>query len=136
MNKLRIQKIIILLLLATIAFPVFAEPPIKIGSDTDKAMYNQLKAFSDTSGFDMSNVDNPEDMIASIIQYILSFLGVIFIILVIYAGFLWMTAAGDEEQITKAKDIMISAVIGIVIVLSAYIITSTILFNVGGATGV
>jgi len=49
--------------------------------------------------------------------------------LVIYGGFLWMTARGNEQQVTKAKDLIISAVIGLVIVLAAYAITA----YVGGA---
>lgn len=70
------------------------------------------------------------EYIGSIIQYLLSFLGVIFICLIIYGGFLWMTAAGDSEQITKAKDIIMSSVIGLVIIISAYTLTYYILANI------
>ena len=66
-------------------------------------------------------------LIASIVRYLFSFLGVIFVILIIYSGFLWMTASGDEEQITKAKDIMQSSVIGLVIILMSSVITYSIL---------
>lgn len=59
-----------------------------------------------------------------IIGVALSFVGAIFFILMIYGGFLWMTARGDEGQVTKAKDMIFAAVIGLVIVLSAYAITS------------
>ncbi len=59
-----------------------------------------------------------------IIGVALSFVGAIFFILMIYGGFLWMTARGDEGQVTKAKDLIFAAVIGLVIVLSAYAITS------------
>jgi hypothetical protein len=98
---------------------------------------NQMGALSITAGYssDGGAPQSIEGIVANIIQYLLSFLGVLFIILIIYAGFLWMTAAGDMEQITKAKDILISAVIGIIIVLSAYIITAFVLSRLGGATG-
>ena len=47
-------------------------------------------------------------------------------LLIIYGGILWMTAMGKENQVEKAKNIIIQAVIGLVIVLAAYAITSFI----------
>ena len=61
--------------------------------------------------------------IASIIRVALGLLGTIALILVLYAGFKWMTAAGNEEQVGDAKKILAAAVIGLVIILSAYSIT-------------
>ena len=101
--------------------------------DDSGEMVSQFDSFLGESGYEAEV--KIEDVVASIIQYLLSFLGVIFVVLVIYAGFLWMTASGDEEQITKAKDIMKSAVIGIIIVLASYIVTTTILDKLGTATG-
>ncbi len=68
-------------------------------------------------------------ILGSVIGVVLSFVGVLFLILMIYGGLLWMTARGNEQQITKAKDLIIAAIIGIVIVMSAYAITAF----VGGA---
>lgn len=56
----------------------------------------------------------------------LALIGVIFLVLMIYAGILWMTARGEAPQVTKARDTMIRAIIGLAIVLSAYAITSFI----------
>ncbi|MBU0636943.1 hypothetical protein KKH16_01905 [Patescibacteria group bacterium] len=53
----------------------------------------------------------------------MSFLGVVFLILIIYAGFTWMTAGGDEEKINKAKDTIQRAIIGLIIILCSYAIT-------------
>jgi len=52
------------------------------------------------------------------------FLGIVFLGLMIYAGYLWMMARGNEQDIEKAKNIIIYAVIGLVVVLSAYAITN------------
>ena len=57
--------------------------------------------------------------------------GVIFLILMIYAGFLWMTARGEAPQIKKAQDTMIRAVIGLAIILAAYAITRFIFTAIG-----
>lgn len=63
-------------------------------------------------------------IIGGIIRVLLGFVGVVILILTIYAGFLWMTAAGNEERIGKAKKIIAGAVAGAVIVMGAYAITS------------
>ena len=62
-------------------------------------------------------------LIAQIIRGLLGLLGAIFIILMIVAGFSWMTAGGNEEQVKKSTSIIKSAVIGLVIVLAAYAVT-------------
>lgn len=64
--------------------------------------------------------------IGSIIGIVLSFIGVLFLILMIYAGISWMTAGGSPEKVGKAKGLIINATIGLIIVLAAYAITSFI----------
>ena len=61
--------------------------------------------------------------------------GVIFLVLLIYAGFRWMTAGGNEEAIKDAKQMLLNAVIGLVIVLAGYAITTYVLQSVMMATG-
>jgi len=74
------------------------------------------------------------EIVSLIIKVFLSFLGVIFVVLIVYAGFIWMTSAGNEEQITKAKSIMVAAIIGLIIVLAAYMITYFVLDKIIEAT--
>lgn len=62
--------------------------------------------------------------IGQVIGYILSFVGVIFLVLIIYAGFTWMLARGNEAEVKKAKDLMYDAIIGLIIIMSAYAITA------------
>jgi hypothetical protein len=82
----------------------------------------------------LSNQD-PRVTIANIIRIALGFLGVIAVGLIIYAGFIWMTAKGDEEKVGQARKIMTSAVIGLIIILAAFGIASFILSRLLGATG-
>lgn len=79
---------------------------------------------------------DPRIIIARIINITLLFLGVIAVGLVVYAGFLWMTSGGSEDKIDEAKKILRNAVIGLVIVLSAWGIASFILSRLMQATGV
>ncbi len=59
-------------------------------------------------------------IIARIIRIALGLVGIILLVMIIYAGFLWMTAGGNEEQIGRAKKILVNGVIGLLIILSAY----------------
>jgi hypothetical protein len=79
------------------------------------------------------SASDPRVMVGRIIQIALSFLGVIAIILIMFAGFLWATSDGDEEKITRAKQILQNAVIGLVIILSAWGITTFLLTQLSGA---
>lgn len=57
-----------------------------------------------------------------VINVILSILGVIFLIITIISGIQWMTAQGNEAQVTKAKDSITRAIIGLIVVISSYAI--------------
>ncbi len=67
-----------------------------------------------------------------IIKPAVGLLGLIFFCLMIYAGFLWMTAAGDDKKISRAREILQAAVIGTVIVLAAYAITGFVFNSLSG----
>jgi len=45
------------------------------------------------------------------------------LIIIVYGGFTWMTAGGNEEQINKSKKLLINAAIGLAIIILAYSIT-------------
>lgn len=79
--------------------------------------------------FGESNANNPTDIrevIINIIKIFLTFLGLIFLIMIIFAGFRWMTAAGNEQRVDTAKAQITAATIGMIIVLSAFLITNFI----------
>ena len=64
--------------------------------------------------------------IGKVVGVILSLIGVVFLILMIYGGFIWMLARGNDQEVVKAKNLIQSAIIGLVIVLAAYAITAYI----------
>lgn len=71
-------------------------------------------------------------IIARIIRAVLGLLGIITIVIMLYAGFIWMTSGGNEEKVIKAKRTMINATIGIAIILSAFSIVQFILNMLSG----
>ncbi len=66
---------------------------------------------------------SPDNIIAKGISYLLSFLGIIFLVLAIYAGILWMTSQGNEKMVEKSKDILKNSLIGLIVVALAYAIS-------------
>ncbi len=81
-------------------------------------------------GFEREGPANPEvdlvDVIFAILNAVLSFLGIIFLVLVIYGGFVWMFSGGDETKITKARNIIANSVLGVIVILASVGITQLV----------
>ena len=73
--------------------------------------------------------------VVKIINTVLGLLGIIAVVLVLYGGFTYMTAGGDDEKVSRARKILINSVIGLVIILSAFGITKFVLNKLSEATG-
>lgn len=73
------------------------------------------------------------EIIGSLIAAFLSLLGIIFLVLIIYGGFLWMTSGGNEAKVLKAKKVLTQATIGLIIIVSAYSITYFVIYALEGA---
>lgn len=79
-----------------------------------------------------ADTKNIEDVVGVAIRTALTLVGLIFLVLMVYAGYLWMTARGEETQIDKAKGIISAAIIGLVVVMGAYAITALVTSKLGG----
>jgi hypothetical protein len=132
-NKLFFRKIIFIVSII-FAFSVFI--PHVLAQSVPETNTSPVKSLLETAGgaakYDVNSVESGDISLASItggiIQIFLSLLGIIFIGLLIYGGFLWMNARGNTEQVAKAMDLIKDAVIGLVIVAAAYAITYFVLY--------
>lgn len=115
---------------------VGAAPDIGLkGSGTGGSKGGLANEIGKKSGFDTVVSDESlSKSVGQIIKVVLSMIGTIFFALTVYAGFLWMTASGNEEQVTKAQSIIKMAIIGLVIVLASYTITTFVVARTVGAT--
>lgn len=70
------------------------------------------------------NVEGPTitTVIGTVIRVALSFLGIIFLVMMVIAGYNWMTASGNDETIKKSKGTIKQAIIGLIVVLFSYAI--------------
>ena len=111
---------------------VAAQQPTPLGldavhSNVNKAAGDSVAGY--TTGIKNTGQTTINTMIGSFISLALSFLGVIFLILVIYGGFIWMLARGKEEEAKRAMQIIQMALIGLVIVIAAYSISYVVMSN-------
>jgi hypothetical protein len=91
--------------------------------DTASSVAEHLNASGGKTGAGYGEVKDPRNIAMGVIKTLLNFLAILFLILTIYAGFLWMTAGGAEDRIEKAKKLLFRSVMGLLIILSAYSIT-------------
>lgn len=107
------KKILLLFLLGILVLPGLTLAQEGIGGMLNQAATN--------AGFNTQG--NPETNFATIMGTItrafISILGVIFISYLLFGGYLWMTAAGNDEKLVKAKSIIRNGIIGLIVVLSA-----------------
>ncbi len=123
----------IIIALAAIFLAFFVIVPMVLAEDTGakKALegLNQTAAegylgdAKQTGSLDAKVITNIPTTIGKVIGAGLAFIGIIFFVLMIYGGFTWMMARGNEQQVAKAKELIFAAIIGLIIVLAAYAIT-------------
>lgn len=121
--KIFCKKILVFLILFLIFSPLAflkAQVPLNDPSSMD----TQAEIFGGHAGFAQSGGEGTAvNIVASVIYMALGVLSIIFLILIIIAGYTWMTAGGNEEQVSKAKKNLKNAIIGVIIVLGSYAIT-------------
>ncbi len=109
-------------ILATVIVGLLIAPTLlfaaldKSRSDLEKNLIDEAS----NAGYKTTNSQSSITILAgTVVRTAISLLGIIFIAYTIYAGYLWMTAAGNEENVTKAKNILRNVVIGLIVVLAS-----------------
>lgn len=125
-----LKKILFVILFFSLAHS--ADAAGLLDSKIHTEQYAQTEILRENAGLGSNNV---ETVVAGIIKVFLGLLGIIFVILIILAGFNWMTAGGDEAKIEKAKKLMSRAIIGLIIIVAAYAITKFVFTNLPGGSG-
>lgn len=126
MNKKIFKHLAVFAMLSFLILPVVTmAQDINVGT-------NEIEAGFDGEG--LTNTD-PRTTVARVINVALLFLGIIAVVIILLAGFKWMTAGGNEDKVGEAKKLMGAGVIGLAIVLSAWGIATFILGRLITATG-
>jgi len=106
--------------------------PVKAAYDFTKD--SGVNDIASSSGYSTDSAQSPEYYVGLILKVIFSLLGLIFMILTIYAGIKWMTAQGNTSQIDQAKDTITRAAIGLVICMVSYGLTFFVVNIFQGST--
>lgn len=110
-----IKKFLIIGIITLALFPAIVGAAGNLGSAV-----TELGKVGDIAGTKEGDI---QTFVGKFINAALTLIGTIFFVLMVYAGYLWMTAHGKEEQIETARKVITAAIIGLVLVLSAYAIT-------------
>lgn len=120
--------IIIGLLFLFSSFPVFAsqENSIRLAANPDLKgdIIKQINAGTGSQGADLGRPYDPRVIIAEIIRGALTLIGTIFVVLMFWGGYLFVTAHGEQDQVDEGTKLIRGAIIGLIIVLMAYSITT------------
>ncbi|MCG2701068.1 pilin [Candidatus Parcubacteria bacterium] len=116
MNKLFKQILILACLIAILILPYF------VFAAGESATLETLKGVAIGGGYGTADKNTFSQILGTVAKTAIGLLGVVFIGLIIYAGYNWMIARGDEEKLNNAKDTLRRAIIGLVIVVGAYAI--------------
>ncbi len=103
--------------------PLFAQAQggiLKPDKQTDYT--NNLQQLA--SSTDYSTEDTLEASLGRIIRTVLAVLGSVFLILMFFAGWLWMRSSGNQEKVDKAKKQIKSLVIGLILIIAAYAVSA------------
>lgn len=117
------KTILTLLFLFSLLFPLGQALAWSFAGDTGLDTSAEETGHLDQKLFGRDSKLESGQAISSIIGAVLSFVGVIFLVVMIYGGILWMTARGNEQRVDTAKNLIIDAVVGLVIVTAAYAIS-------------
>ena len=124
---MKLFKEIKLIKIIVVSFFIFSSFISVSLADYDFAENTGLKTTAEKTGHTEQRFFNgPEalnDGIGQIVQIVLSLIGVVFMVLLVFGGIQWMTAAGNDQQVEKAKNVIIRSIIGLAIILLAYVIS-------------
>ncbi len=124
-------------ILSLLMFGQMALVALPAGAACDPSTGNSLDCLTATNLGNGGAADAGQSLpvlVGRIIRTLLGLLGIIFVVLMVYAGFLWMTARGESDPVDKAKDIIRNAIIGLVLIFLAYAITGFVVNAVVRAT--
>lgn len=116
--------------LSFLVLPMFTTPVAQAQTYSETYGVEELDThLGDTLG--SANKD-PRVLVADLIKTALGFLAIIAVVIVLFGGFKWMTAAGNDDKIDDAKKILSAGVIGLIIILVAWGLTTWLIDTIAG----
>jgi hypothetical protein len=125
----RIFAVMAILLSANLAF-----------TPATNAGLSEMRSGLGTAAGELQTEQTAPEIVGNLINAVLTLIGVLLLIYLIWAGFLWMTAGGDEGKVKQATSMIRNSIIGILIITMSFVIANQVLDALlagfgGGTTG-
>jgi heme/copper-type cytochrome/quinol oxidase subunit 2 len=105
---------------------VILTPAIALATPIDQGLnYARNLELADTN-------QDPRDAAVNIVRYLMTFLGIIAVVVILIGGFRWLTASGNEDKVASAKRTIIAGVIGLIVILAAFAIVTFVINTSSG----
>lgn len=82
--------------------------------------------YPEFGGFDLNDNQNINEIVAWLYYFIISISGISAFAMLVRGGFMWLSSAGNPSVLGEAKDIITSAIFGLIIVLASFLILQVI----------
>lgn len=115
-----IASILCLMIVGLFQGPIFVHAQQQPGQFTGSQTQAQLDAFASKDGAGLGTARDPRIIIARIVKTVLTFVGILTVMLMLYAGTLIFFSGGEEDKISKGKSVLMQSVMGLIIILMAY----------------
>lgn len=126
-SKIYMKKyLLIVILLAGFVFYAIPSVVNAQGATASSSFEQQFQTFAKKSGIGEGTPNEPQVVIARLIKVMLGVVGIMFFAYSVYAGYLILSSAGDEQKVKKGKDTLRTGIIGIFVAMSAYSILSLV----------
>jgi amino acid transporter len=141
-NYIKIEILVVIVLwamlaAANLANAGFLNDKVKPNIDLDAGKVGE------NAGYESATGESALTLVQTVISVFISIIGVLLLVYILYAGYNWMTAEGEEEKVTRAKDTIKRAIIGAIIIIAAYAISTFVISRLeannlkgGGGSGV
>ena len=120
------KHLIILAIISFLVIPAFVHPALATNATFG------INIVETGLGNNSLKVGDPREIAARVINFALTFLGLIAVAIILYGGFKWMTAAGNEDQVGEAKKLLGAGVIGLLIILAAWALATFLISSIYG----
>ena len=111
--------------LTPVAHAQAPDPNILWGGNLNQAQFQAQLGLGD---------NDPREIAANIVRILLGFLGLIAVVIILLGGFKWMTAGGNEEKVGEARKLIIQGIVGLIIILAAFGISTFVINSIFSAT--
>lgn len=132
-TKAKQKTLVVLFFLAVTGFAFFY--PATLGAKGVDDVQGGITTIAGAVGLAVGGTQSPITIIGGVVKALLGFLGVVFLLLVIYAGLKWMLSMGEAKKVESARKIIVHASVGIAVIVLSYAIVSFVLFLLSTGTG-